>query len=47
MICNLRDVIGLISILLMIASPFAAFWNFGAAILFLIVGIIVYEISEQ
>lgn len=47
MITHFRDAIGLISILLMIASPFAAFWNFGAALLFLLVGIIVYNIAEQ
>jgi hypothetical protein len=46
MIRNLRDAIGLVAILMMIASPFAAFWNFGAAVLFLLVGIIVFNIAD-
>jgi hypothetical protein len=46
MISNFRDAIGLVSILMMIASPFAAFWNFGAALLFLLVGLIVFSIAE-
>lgn len=47
MIRNLRDVIGLIAILMMIASPIAAFWNFGAALLFLIVGCLVFNIATN
>jgi hypothetical protein len=47
MITNFRDAIGFVSILMMIASPFAAFWNFGAALLFLLVGIIVFNIADS